>query len=143
MAALAAVSWPALAHAELVAAEPAPGETVPAGLAKLRLTFNEPISPASQVVVYADQFQTVAGVTSTVEGDVLQASLATPLDEGTYTVQWTALGSDGHPVQGTYQFGVSARIGAGLGPRIIFVLSLLCGTLALSVIALATWRRRR
>jgi methionine-rich copper-binding protein CopC len=145
LAALCILSGPVLAHAELLSSQPAAGSTVPAGLAALTLTFSEPLGPGSGLVVFASQFQTVAGVTSTVAGPVLSAAIAPPLAQGTYTVQWTAVSTDGHPVQGTYQFAVSApAFGAGLGPRIAFLSSLVLGTLALAAIAvLAIFRRRR
>ena len=142
LVAVAAAALPAWAHAELVSSEPAPGATVPHGLTELRLTFSEPLSPASQVLVYAGQFEAVSGVSSTVEGPVLHASLATPLGKGTYTVQWTAVGEDGHPVEGTYQFGVSAPVGDGLGPTIVFGSSLLFGTLAVVAIIVLARRKR-
>lgn len=138
-----ALALPALAHPELVAAVPAPGATVPPGLAQLRLTFNEPVSQGSQVTVYTEQFQVVAGVSTYLDGNDLVARLGSRLGEGAYTVQWLALGPDGQPVEGSYQFGVSAPFGAGQGPAIIFATSLLFGGLGLVLILLLAWRRRR
>jgi methionine-rich copper-binding protein CopC len=139
------LAWPVLAHADLVSSVPAAGSTVPARLGDLTLTFSEPLGAGSGVVIFAEQFQTVAGVTSTIDGPVLSAAIAPPLEQGTYTVQWTAVSTDGHPVEGSYQFAVSApAFGAGLGPRIAFLSSLIFGTLALAVVALlAVFRRRR
>ncbi len=143
LAALGLAALPALAHADLVSSEPAAGATVPAGLNELRLTFSEPVGPGSGVVLFAEEFQPVAGVTSTTDGEVLNAVWALALGEGTYTVQWTAVSLDGHPVQGSYQFGVSAPIGAGLGPSIVFASSLIIGTLSLlALVVLARLRRR-
>jgi methionine-rich copper-binding protein CopC len=138
-----AVAWPVWAHAELVASEPAPGATVPAGLRTLTLTFNEPVAEGSQVVVYAEQFQPVAGVHTLAAGPVLTASLDSGLGQGLYTVQWRAVGTDGHPVEGSYQFAVSAAFGAGLGPRIVLFTGLIVGTLSLAALVILTRVRRR
>ena len=138
-----ALALPALAHPELVAAVPAPGATVPPGLAQLTLTFNEPVSQGSQVTVYTEQFQIVADVSTHVDGNDLVARLGSRLGEGTYTVQWLALGPDGQPVEGSYQFAVSAAFGTGQGPAIIFASSLALGGLGLVLVLLLSWRRRR
>ncbi len=142
--ALCVAVLPALAHAELLSSEPAAGATVPYGQAEIRLTFNAPLAPASQIVVFAEQFQPVAGVTSSVEAAVLLATLATPLGEGTYTVQWTAGAVDGHLVEGSYQFAVSPPpVGAGAGPALVFGSSLIIGGLSLAAIVLLSRHRRR
>lgn len=143
MAAGLSVAVPAWAHAELVSSEPAPGATVPVGLSLITLTFREPIAEGSQVTLYADQFQTVAGVTSAVDGTVLRASLAAGLDAGLYTVQWRAVSVDGDPVEGSYQFAVSPPFGAGLGPRIVFGTGLIVGTVLLVGLIVYARRKRR
>jgi methionine-rich copper-binding protein CopC len=139
---LAAAAVPVGAHAELLASEPAAGATVPAGLREMTLTFSEPIGEGSQVVVYAEQFEAVAGVVSGVEGPVLHVLFTSALGEGVYTVQWTAVGTDGHPVEGTYQFAVSASFGAGMGPQIALAVSLAVGLLALAAIVVLSRRKR-
>jgi methionine-rich copper-binding protein CopC len=114
----------ARAHSELVRSQPAAGSTAPAGLRELVLEFNEPIGGGSTLTIFAGTFSPTAGVETSVEGQVLTARLAEPLPAGTYTVEWRVIGADGHPVQGSYQFAVSAggaqatsgwlRWGAGL-----------------------------
>lgn len=142
LAALLVITLPVWAHTELVSTEPAAGATVPAGLRELSLTFNEDIDPASRLVVYAEEFQAVSGVSTGVEGAVLHALFTSALGEGVYTVQWTAIGTDGHPVEGSYQFAVSPALGTGRGPLIIFALSLVGGVLALGVVVLLTRYQR-
>ncbi len=105
-----AASLPAslvLAHASLLSASPAPGETVPPRLAQIRLEFDDSLLADSTFVVYAKGFQAVTGISPQVEGNILIAALASPLAPGTYTVQWKAVTEDGHSVDGSYQFGVS------------------------------------
>lgn len=139
---LAAAAVPAWGHAELISSEPAAGATVPAGLREMTLTFSEPIRADSQVVVYAEQFEAVPGVVSGVEGAVLHVLFTSALGEGVYTVQWTAMSEDGHPVQGSYQFAVSPAFGAGLGPQIVFGLSIGIGLLALGAVLVLSRRKR-
>jgi methionine-rich copper-binding protein CopC len=143
VAAALALALPVWAHAELVSTVPAAGATVPSGLWELSLTFTEPIGRGSQVVVYAEQFQPVAGVTNEVDDTKLRARFTTALGEGVYTVQWTAIGADGHPVEGSYQFAVSRAPGTGQGPLIIFITSLVGGILALGAVVLLARRSRR
>ena len=136
------LALPVWAHAELLSTEPPAGATVPAGLRTLTLTFTEPLQAGSQAVVFRGQFEPVSGVTSGVEGNILHVLFTSALGEGTYTVQWTAIGSDGHPAEGSYQFAVSPAFGAGRGPQIVFASSLVIGLLALGAVVLLARRKR-
>jgi hypothetical protein len=103
------LTLPALAHAELVSAAPAPGAVAPPTLAEIRLTFNEPLSPGSTFELLAENFQSVPGLAPQVDGETMSAKLTAPLAAGKYTVQWKAVGDDGHAVEGSYPFSVSAE----------------------------------
>ena len=98
-------AYPA-AHAELVTSEPAAGSTVPTGLNRIILAFNEPPEPGSAIELYRGVFQAVPGVNSYVANGQLWADIDPPLTEDNYTVQWTAVSADGHTVSGSFQFGV-------------------------------------
>ncbi|MGH2537585.1 MAG: copper resistance CopC family protein [Candidatus Promineifilaceae bacterium] len=96
----------AAAHAELLAAEPAPGANLDEAPAVIRLTFSEPLGAQSGLTLFRGGFEEVAGVTAAVdpaEPAVLQATLP-ELEPGDYMVQWRAAGPDGHAVSGSYQF---------------------------------------
>jgi methionine-rich copper-binding protein CopC len=129
----------ALAHAELIAAVPAPGATVSGRIAELTLNFSEDLLPGSEVTLFAANFARIEGVTSTVAGSVLTARLTAPLAPGTYTVQWLAVSADGHPIGGSYQFGVGE--GMARGPWIIG--AGVAALVAVGVAVLAVARRRR
>jgi methionine-rich copper-binding protein CopC len=103
------LTLPALAHTELVSAAPAPGAVAPPTLAEIRLTFNEPLSPGSTLELLAENFQKVPGLAPQIDGSTLSAKLTAPLAAGQYTVQWKAIGEDGHAVEGSYPFSVSAE----------------------------------
>lgn len=107
---------PALAHTELVSASPAPGAIVPPTLAEIRLTFNGPLSPGSTFELLTENFQTVPGLTPQITGSTVSAQLAARLAVGQYTVQWKAFGDDGHTVEGSYPFSVSADAQAATPP---------------------------
>jgi methionine-rich copper-binding protein CopC len=113
---IAVTAVPAQAHASLVSAVPAPGSTVDTSLKELLLTFDDALRPNSLVVLYTNDFQTVGGVESRVEDNLIRATLTQALPPATYTVQWAAVASDGHLSQGTYQFEVRA---ASIDPAII------------------------
>ncbi|MCC7359152.1 MAG: copper resistance protein CopC [Anaerolineales bacterium] len=110
--ALLALPGLALAHAELTASEPAAGSTVPAGLSRIVLAFTEPPALGSTIALYTGDFEAVPGVDSYVANGQLWADLDPPLPAGTYSVQWSALSTDGHSVQGSFEFAVADEASA-------------------------------
>lgn len=107
---LAGAATPAFAHDELVGALPADGAQVDALPAELALTFSGVLldEPGATEVVVTD-----AGGASLTGGDpVLDGTkLTQPLTgsaEGTVTVIWRVVSSDGHPVSGEYSFTVGS-----------------------------------
>jgi methionine-rich copper-binding protein CopC len=96
-----------LAHADLIASEPAAGSTVAGSPSTIRLTFSQPLQNTSKIELFAGQFQPVTGLTTVVAGSEMRAVLGQPLAPATYTVQWTAVSDDGHSSEGSYQFAVA------------------------------------
>lgn len=135
------LAFPVWAHAELVSASPAPGASVPPTLAEIRLTFNEPLSPGSTFELLTDNFQTVPGLAPDVEGSVVWDKLGAPLAVGRYTVQWKAVGDDGHTVEGSYPFSVSAETHSTLTPWPVIGLVVLV-LVGVGTIGLGLYRRR-
>ena len=98
---------PAFAHAALKLSAPKSGATVEAPQ-NLSLTFSEKVR-LTAVKLTADG-KDVSGV------QVDRAAAAAPsftvvlpkLAPAKYEVRWTALGDDGHPVNGTFSFTVSS-----------------------------------
>lgn len=98
------------AHAELIAAEPAPGAQLAESPAELRLTFNESLEPDSTFVLFGDDFFTVPGISPVIDiqsPEQLFSDIPS-LSPGIYTVQWTAATIDGHESTGSYSFGVNS-----------------------------------
>lgn len=98
---------PALAHAELLSASPAPGESLGQSPAEIRLRFSEPIGSGSDIFVFSERFIYLEGLTTRIEGESELVVALPPLAPNDYTVQWTAVSSDGHSVSGSYSFRVA------------------------------------
>src|SRR5437899_2077096 len=112
-AALIALLWLptfADAHAELVAASPAPGIGLAQAPAAVMIKFSEPLNLSLSRILVLDASGSDVGTDSTeaVTGDpdAMQRRLGI-LPAGQYTVRWTSVSSlDGHTLQGSYSFGI-------------------------------------
>jgi len=110
---LLAVLWPAqaIAHAELKSSLPRAGAHLGIAPRELRLNFSEAPEltfttinlrgPAGAVVALGP----VQGATDSRRSIV--AAVQGQLSAGTYTVEWKVAGSDGHPVQGKFDFTIA------------------------------------
>lgn len=112
VAALAVVAVPAVvaAHAELELSSPAAGANLDTAPGDVVLTFSGELGPDSRFVV------TDADGTTVGEGeldlDVADRNVISGTvditDPGVYTVAWTAVSVDGHPEEGSFEFGFQA-----------------------------------
>ncbi len=116
-AAVAAALLPvgAAAHPYLVSATPTAGATVPTSPGRITIFYTEELDAPYSVVslVGPDGHEVSAQVSSS--GSRLVATLP-PLGAGTWVVNWTVVGEDGHRVVGDYAFNVahaSANAAAG------------------------------
>ncbi len=125
----------AWAHAELVEAAPAAGSTVDGPPSEIRLKFSEPLVEGSHITLYGEQFSAVADVTTIIAGSQLRGLISTPLEPGTYTVEWTAASLDSHTVSGSYPFTVGPRAPAILPSTAIIAAagSIITGGLAMLI----------
>jgi len=116
VSALLMVPVPALAHAKLVSSTPAAGATA-AKPTKLTLTFSETlIAQLSGVDIVMTGMpgmshhapMKVGGFASTVspDGKTLVVTLPRALPAGTYEIDWHAVTSDGHRMEGKYNISV-------------------------------------
>lgn len=113
--ALGIMAAPASAHPALVSATPAAKSTV-AKPKQITLTFSEAlIAPASGVDLTMTGMPGMAnhppmkinGIkTSVKDGKTLVATLGTPLEAGTYKLDWHVVSVDTHRVTGSYSFTV-------------------------------------
>jgi methionine-rich copper-binding protein CopC len=94
------------AHARLLRASPAAGAELSAAPAEIRLFFNEPLRAGNEITLYGRDFSPTIALAAAIDpADSRQLfAPAPPLAPGDYTVQWTAVSQDGHPITGSYTF---------------------------------------
>ena len=101
---------PALAHAVLLSADPAPNALLDTAPAQVRLVLTEPVAPAfSRIAVFDQSGQQVDNGDLKSDSDDGTALVVTlpPLSSGTYLVSWEVLSTvDGHATSGSFPFGV-------------------------------------
>ena len=113
------------AHAELVTADPGPGEVVDGSLETIWLEFSEPLRPGSDLVLFGTGFRAVEGVQ--VALDLTQptrlVAMLPALAPDNYTVQWTSVSIDGDSLTGSYAFGIRSASNTAR-PLLNFLLAL-------------------
>jgi copper transport protein len=115
---LVAFPTSARAHAALISSTPAPGSEVSTAPGVVTLSFTEPLnaqlSTASVIAPDGTRFESAAST-----GQTIRIPLTTNAP-GVYRVEWSTVSTlDGHPVRGSFAFGVGVDPGAaaegGLG----------------------------
>jgi methionine-rich copper-binding protein CopC len=95
------------AHTGLTSSSPAEGEDITEDVYEIVLEFNSKIESTSTVKVFDESKEEIIINNTQVSDKVMTGGFMSPLDNGTYTVEWKIIGADGHPIQGTYSFMVS------------------------------------
>lgn len=99
---------PASAHDELLGSSPEPGEVFEASPEAVELTFSNDVIEVGTVVEVVDHHgEPIETGETVVLGPDVTATLPTDLS-GEYQVRWRVVSSDGHPIEGTIDFGVGA-----------------------------------
>ena len=98
----------ASAHATLVSSDPKAGSWVPTSPARIRLVFSEPIEPSLATLSLVSASGATANIPCAADPHDVHALVATPftLPSGEYRVVWRIVSADGHPVGGSYVFGI-------------------------------------
>jgi methionine-rich copper-binding protein CopC len=100
---------PAFAHTELVRSNPAANATVRTSPRTITLTFNERVVPAFskfELTMPAHRMNIPVRTTVSRDGRRIVGTVGSRLMKGSYRVAWTAAGSDGHRMTGSYSFKV-------------------------------------
>jgi copper transport protein len=109
------LAGPALAHAVLVHADPAPGAIVATPPVRLTLEFSEVVEVTADAVrvVRPDGAPLAKLRAGRDPASARRVITAVPdrLGPGTYTVAWQAISIDGHLVSGSFQFAVGTPSG--------------------------------
>lgn len=99
----------AAAHASVVATNPPDGSMAATAPSRVSITFTEPVSiNAGGLTVRDGGGQRVDDGAATTEGTVASTGLRSGLPDGTYVVTYRVLSADGHPVSGSFLFGVGS-----------------------------------
>ena len=107
-------SQAASAHAELETSNPEANSVIGAAPTFVSLTFGEKLmvidgeKDANQIQVTDGTGTRVDNGDSQVTGEVLTVSLKPDQADGTYKVTYRVVSEDGHPIEGVYEFEVSA-----------------------------------
>ena len=100
----------ALAHAQLVKADPAVGSTVARAPSQLRLRFDQVIRLGASGVMLTTpgggRLLLVPLAHDPADPRAVTAPLPAAMGPGRYQVQWRALSPDGHRTQGDFAFSV-------------------------------------
>ncbi|WP_029075495.1 copper resistance CopC/CopD family protein [Kaistia adipata] len=104
----------AMAHAALVASEPAAGSVLAAAPDQVELVFSEPVAPLVFRLLGPDgEAAELAG--AGVDGARLTLPLPPELPQGTQVLSWRVVSEDGHPIGGTLVFSIGAPSAAADG----------------------------
>ncbi|MBY0148213.1 copper resistance protein CopC [Neobacillus niacini] len=93
------------AHTSLSSSNPAEGQVVKEDLEQIILTFGTPIEVLSTMDLVKDG-NVIPLEDIKVENKQLLGTIAKPLENGSYIIQWKIVGEDGHPIKGEINFVV-------------------------------------
>jgi len=99
------------AHAEFVGSAPANGQVLEALPAEVRAWFTEAVSPLGDgLEVWSPSGARIddGKATGGANDRSIQTALLPSAEQGTYTVAWSVISSDGHPIRGSFRFSVGA-----------------------------------
>ena len=98
---------PAQAHDQLIESAPAPGAALDAAPADVTLRYSADIMDIGPMIVLEDAAGTAwATGEPVIDGSEVTSTIDDALPDGTYTINWRVVSSDGHPITGTVPFTV-------------------------------------
>lgn len=104
------ISSSAFAHSHLAGSNPADGEVVTTPLNEIVLEFEGKIEQGSFMDVKTTSGQAVEMQELTISEGTLTGTVANPLPNNEYQVNWSIISSDGHPSEGAFSFTVNAPV---------------------------------
>lgn len=120
------ISLPALAHAQLVDANPKANQVLTSSPSQFRLNFSDQLvvlGEGSNWLKVEDSKGLIVSAPAAVLGSELVAQAMGALSSGSYKLSYRVLSEDGHPVEGSYRFTVAQTslklISSSLGARAI------------------------
>ncbi|AST91139.1 hypothetical protein BC6307_07525 [Sutcliffiella cohnii] len=99
-----------LAHSHFVGSNPSDGEVLTESLQEIVLEFDGNIEQGSYIDLATTAGETVEVQDHIIEENMLTGTLASPLENGDYDVNWSVISADGHPLEGSFSFTVNAPV---------------------------------
>jgi methionine-rich copper-binding protein CopC len=104
-----ALGWqaPALAHDKLDSSSPKDGAALDAAPSEIVLTYSDAVQTSfANVVVSGPGGTNIAEGKPQVVGNKVTQPVKSEAPNGTYTVSWRVVSSDGHPIDGTFTYAI-------------------------------------
>jgi len=105
------------AHAVLMESVPADGASLDAAPAVLSLEFNEPVTPVRIQLLDGQGREMADPQAALAENNRLRLSLPPGLPKGLYVASYRVTSADGHPVAGSFTFGIGVTPAPTTGAR--------------------------
>nr|WP_274388694.1 copper resistance protein CopC [Brevibacillus agri] len=105
MVCLALLPTSAFAHTGLENSTPQ-NQQVVSEVKEIVLQFNTKVEKTSTFTVKSEQGEVIEVNNVEINGKVLKGEITKPLQDGSYTVNWKIVGTDGHPIEGNFAFVV-------------------------------------
>ncbi|MCH7322642.1 copper resistance protein CopC [Solibacillus sp. MA9] len=96
------------AHTYLDSTNPTDGATITEEIQKIDLNYSGKIEEGSIFKVLASDGAEMAMESFIINDSVLTGTLASPLPNDTYKVEWDSISEDGHPLSGSFSFTINA-----------------------------------
>jgi copper resistance protein C len=104
------ISTSAFAHSHLGGSNPADGDVVTEPLNEIVLEFDGQIEQGSFIDVTTTEGQAVELQEIIIGEGTLTGTVAEPLPNDEYQVNWSIISTDGHPLEGEFSFTVNAAV---------------------------------
>ena len=104
------ISTSAFAHSHISGTNPADGEVVTEPLQEIILEFDGDIEQGSFIDVTTTSGEEIDVQDIIIGEGTLTGTLAEPLQNDDYQVNWSIISADGHPLEGEFTFAVDAPV---------------------------------
>lgn len=104
------ISTSAFAHSHLEGSNPADGDIVTEPLNEIVLEFDGQIEQGSFIDVQTTKGQAIELQEIIIGDGTLTGTVAEPLPNDEYQVNWSIISADGHPLEGEFSFTVNASV---------------------------------
>ncbi|MEH7125968.1 copper resistance protein CopC [Bacillus sp. JJ1532] len=104
------ISTSAFAHSHIGGSNPADGDVVTEPLKEIVLEFDGKIEQGSFIDVKTEEGKAIELQDIIIGDGTLTGTVAEPLPNDEYQVNWSIISADGHPLEGEFSFTVNAPV---------------------------------